>query len=226
VSTLDVASVAGLFAERSRAAMVDLLLDGRDHSVQALARTAGIAISTASEHLGRLERGGVVVSRRAGRERLVRLAGPAAAAAYESLAELSRDGAVDGLRAWTRREQLRTARTCYDHLAGKLGVAIVDAAMAANAITPEFTLGPEATAWFRRFGVDVDALPRSRRPLLRVCTDWTERREHLAGALGAAVCTAVLDARWAVRRPSTRALRLTPLGEESLGRLGVQSLNL
>ena len=203
--------------------MVDLLLDGREHSVQALAEAAAVALSTASEHLGRLESGRVVVSRRAGRERLVRLAGPAVAAAYEGLAALSRDPAVNGLRAWNRREELRAARTCYDHLAGKLGVAVADAAIAAGAVTPEFALGRQAAQWFARFGVDVDALTGGRRPLLRVCTDWTERREHLAGALGAALCRAALDAGWVARRPTSRALRLTPLGEVSIRRLGVQA---
>jgi DNA-binding transcriptional ArsR family regulator len=218
-----VAGIAALFAEPSRAAMVELLLDGREHSVQELARAGGVALSTASEHLGRLESGGVVVSRRAGRERLARLAGPAVATAYEGLAELSRDRPVNGLREWNRREELRGARTCYDHLAGKLGVAIADAALAARAVTPDFALGSRSASWFAGFGVDVEDLPRGRRPLLRVCTDWTERREHLAGALGAGLCSAVLDAGWVVRRPATRGLRLTPLGEASFRRLGVQA---
>lgn len=218
---VEVASVAGLFADRSRAAMVELLLDGRDHTVQALARAAGVASSTATGHLRRLEAGGIVLSRRNGRERVVRLAGPAAAAAYEGLAELSREQAVSGLRAWTRREELRAARTCYDHLAGKLGVAIADAALSAGAIEPDFSLASSAASWFARLGVDLDALPRARRPLLRVCTDWTERREHLAGTLGAAVCSSALGSGWVVRRPSSRALLVTPLGEASLGGLGI-----
>jgi DNA-binding transcriptional ArsR family regulator len=201
--------------------MVELLLDGREHTVQALARAAEVASSTATEHLGRLEAGGVVVSRREGRERLVRLAGPAAAAAYEALSELSRDGAAGGLRAWTRHEQLRAARTCYDHLAGRLGVAIADAAVEADAVTSDFSLGSRAASWLSSLGVDLDALPRSRRPLLRVCTDWTERREHLAGTLGAAICASVLDAGWVARLPASRALRVTPLGEATLGRLGI-----
>jgi DNA-binding MarR family transcriptional regulator len=201
--------------------MVELLLDGREHSVQALARAAGVASSTATGHLGRLEAHGVVVSRRDGRERLVRLAGPAAAAAYEGLAELSCEGAVSGLRAWTRCEELRVARTCYDHLAGKLGVSIADAAVTAGAVDQDFSVASPAPSWFARLGVDVGALPRGRRPLLRVCTDWTERREHLAGALGAAVCASMLSTGWVVRRPSSRALRVTPFGEANLRRLGI-----
>jgi DNA-binding transcriptional ArsR family regulator len=220
VSALDTADVGGLFADRSRVAMIDVLLDGREHSVGGLARAARIASSTAVEHVAGLERGGIVVSRREGRRRLVRLAGAEAAAAYEALAELARETEASSLRAWTRREELRAARTCYDHLAGRLGVALADAAIDARAVDDRFSLGPSAASWFRRLGVDLDALPRGRRPLLRVCTDWTERREHLAGVIGAAICTAVLDAGWAVRRPSSRALFVTPLGEARLRRLG------
>jgi DNA-binding transcriptional ArsR family regulator len=217
----DVAAVAGLFADRSRVAMVELLLDGRDHSLRALARAAGVASSTATGHLGRLEAGGVAVSRRHGRERLVRLAGPEAAAAYESLAELSRERAsVNGLREWTRLEELR-ARTCYDHLAGKLGVGIADAALAAGAITSDFSLGASAVPWFAGLGVEVDSLPPGRRPLVRVCTDWTERREHLAGMLGAAICASMLRTGWVVRRPTSRALDVTPRGEAGLRGLGI-----
>jgi DNA-binding transcriptional ArsR family regulator len=221
VSALDTAAVAGLFADRSRTAMLDLLLDGRDHTAGSLARAAGIGSSTAVEHLRRLGRGGVVVSRREGRRRLVRLAGPEAASAYEALAELARETEAGGLRAWNRGEQLRAARTCYDHLAGRLGVALADAARSAGALDEDFSLGSSALAWFGRLGVDPHVLRRGGRPLVRVCTDWTERREHLAGALGAAVCTAVLEAGWAVRRPSSRALQVTPDGEAGLRRLGV-----
>src|SRR6516225_7159158 len=104
------AAVAGLFAHRSRAAMIDVLLDGREHPVGALAGAAGIGASTAAQHLGRLEQGGIVVVRRAGRKRLVRLAGPTVAAACEALAQLSEESEVTGLRGWTRRAQLGAAR--------------------------------------------------------------------------------------------------------------------
>jgi DNA-binding transcriptional ArsR family regulator len=218
---LDTAGVAALYADRSRVAMIDLLLDGRTHTVGGLARAAGIRPSTAVEHVARLEHGGVVVTRRQGRERLVQLSGPSAAAVYEALARLAREGEVASLRAWTRREELRAAGTCYDHLAGRLGVAVAGAALTAGALRQDFSLGPAAGAFFGRLGVELDALPRGRRPLLRVCTDWTERREHLAGVLGAAVCAAFLEAAWVARRPSSRALAITPLGATRLRRLGV-----
>ena len=213
--------MAAAFADDSRAAMVDVLLDGRHHTVAELARAAGIQPSTAVAHVARLERAGVVATHRQGRERLVRLSGSEAAAAYEALGALAQEGRTVGLRAWTHREELRLARTCYDHLAGRLGVAVTDAAVEAGALDSSFGLGPEARGWFGLLGVDLEALRRTRRPLVRVCTDWTERRPHLAGALGAAVCSAVLDAGWAARQPATRSVKVTPHGAARLRGLGV-----
>jgi hypothetical protein len=156
----------------------------------------------------------------------VRLSGPPAASAYEALAELSRERVVNGLRAWTRHEQLRAARTCYDHLAGRLGVSLAAAALAEGAVGPDFSLGPEASSWFARLGVTLESLRRGRRPLLRLCTDWTERRPHLAGALGAAVCESVMRAGWVAGQPDSRALLVTSVGEAGLRRLGISTATL
>lgn len=215
------AAVAALLAEPSRLAMLELLLDGGEHPLAELASVAAVGSPTASGHLRRLEAGGLVVSRRAGRERLVRLAGPAVAHAHEALSALAAPRPARGLRAWTRHEQLRAARTCYDHLAGRLGVAIADAARAGGALDGDFELADGAGAWFARLGVELDALRADRRPLLRVCTDWTERREHLAGGLGAAVCSAALARDWVVRRSGTRAVEVTPQGAAAFRRLSI-----
>jgi DNA-binding transcriptional ArsR family regulator len=224
VAGIDTAAVASLFADGSRVAMLDVLMDGCEHAVGALARAANIAPSTAIGHVGRLEEGGLVVSRRDGRRRLVRLAGPSVTASYEALAELSRETAVNGLRASTRREQLAAARTCYDHLAGRLGVAIAAVAVAAGALREDFSLGDSRATLVQATRCRPRSVATRPPALLRVCTDWTERREHLAGTLGAAVCSAVLDAGWAVRRPTSRALSVTPLGEAQLRRLGIAAL--
>jgi DNA-binding transcriptional ArsR family regulator len=221
MSPRETAEVAALFADPSRAAMLDLLLDGAEHPVGSLANAADVSSSTATGHLGRLEARGLVVSRRYGRQRLVRLTGPSVASAFEALSLLSRPAHTNGLRAWNRHEQLSAARTCYDHLAGRLGVAVAEAARTSGALDDDFGLAPDAPHWFARLGVDLSALPKTRRPLLRTCIDWTERREHLAGALGAAVCSAVLAAGWAERVPGTRALHVTVLGETQLQGLGV-----
>jgi DNA-binding transcriptional ArsR family regulator len=219
---LDIPGVARLFADPSRAAMLEVLMDGQEHPVGALARAARVAPSTAIEHVRRLEAGGLVATQREGRRRLVHIAEPGVAAAFEALGHLSAETPAAGLRATTQREQLAKARMCYDHLAGRLGVAIADAAQAAGALEPDFSLNPDRTSWFRELGVEIDALVPGRRPLLRVCVDWTERREHLAGALGAAICSAVLSAGWAVRRPSSRALAVTPAGHARLREIGIQ----
>ncbi len=221
--SLDIATVARLFGDPSRVAMLEVLMDGQEHPVGALARTARIAPSTAIEHVQRLEEGGLVVTQREGRRRLVRLAEPGVAAAFEVLGHLSAEKPTAGLRAVTRRQQLAAARTCYDHLAGRLGVAIADAAQSAGALEPDFSINLERATWFGQFGVDVDTLAPGRRPLLRICVDWTERREHLAGALGSAICSAVLSAGWVVQRPSSRALALTPAGEARLRQIGVRT---
>jgi DNA-binding transcriptional ArsR family regulator len=210
-----------LFGDPSRISMLDVLLDGREHMLSGLAGVAGIALSTAGEHVEQLERGGIVVSEREGRRRLVRLAGPDVATALEALTNFASDVQVNGLKAWNRRKDLRAARTCYDHLAGCLGVAIADAAVTAGAVSEDFSLAPRAAEWLEGFGIELDAIPRSRRPLIRTCTGWTERREHLAGSLGAALCSVVLDAGWAIRRPASRALLVTPAGEARLRELGV-----
>jgi DNA-binding transcriptional ArsR family regulator len=222
VDDLDLAGVAALFANPSRARMIELLLDGREHSLAGLAVAAGVGRAAAHEHLARLEEGGLVVSRRLGRERLVRLRGPGVAAAHEALAQLTRPTRARGLRGWSRHEQLRAARTCYDHLAGRLGVALAAAAQGAGALDADYALGTAAPAWFGQFGVELEELRRLPRPLLRVCSDWTERRPHLAGALGAAVCSGVLGAGWVSRRPGSRALALTSHGQEALARLGIE----
>src|SRR5436305_5861187 len=166
--------------------MLDVLMDGREHAIGTLARAATIAPSTAVGHVSRLEQGGLVISRRDGRQRLVRLAGASVAASYEALAVLSHEPPANGLRAATRREQLARARTCYDHLAGRLGVAIADAALAAGALRKDFSLGSAAPTSFNRLGVDLEALPAGPRPLLRDCSVCTERRTLLPVPLWAA----------------------------------------
>jgi DNA-binding transcriptional ArsR family regulator len=225
MARLDTAAVAALFADRSRVAMLDVLLDGRDHTVGELAHAAAIRPSTAVGHLARLEEAQLVSSERRGRERLVRLAGPQVATAFESLAELAGQDEAHGLRTWTRREQLRLARTCYDHLAGRLGVGLASAAVAAGALDEQFGLGPSAHDWFGRLGVDPATVAHRSRPLIRVCTDWTERRPHVAGALGAAICSRLVEDGWVVRHASGRALRVTPRGESALRGLGISLEN-
>jgi DNA-binding transcriptional ArsR family regulator len=220
----DIAAVATLFAEPARARMLMALGDGRSLPASALAAEAGVSAQGASAHLGRLREAGLITMERAGRHRYFRLAGPDVADGLESLARLAPAVPVRSLREATRAEALRRARTCYDHLAGELGVAITDALVDRGALEAggdtTFRLGARADEVLRPLGVDLATVAgaRSRRPLVRVCVDWTERRPHLAGRLGAALQEALVGRGWVVRREGHRAVLLTAEGEEELHR--------
>jgi DNA-binding transcriptional ArsR family regulator len=213
----DLAAVAGLIADPSRAAMLDALTGGAPMTAGELARLAGVAPSTASEHLARLERGGLVASERRGRARHVRLAGPEVARALEALAAIAPLKRTTTLKAWHRGEALRAARSCYDHLAGVAGVALADALVDRGVLDPAdggFAITPSGERELARFGLDVAAIRGARRATARACLDWSERRPHVAGALGAALLEEVLRRGWLRRRPDGRALTLTPAGAD------------
>ena len=208
-----------------RAGMLTALWDGSARPAGELARIGGVSAATASSHLARLVAGGLLRVEPSGRHRYYRLAGPQVAAALESLAQLLQPHAAT-LAADGSAAPLRRARLCYDHLAGALGVAIADALMTRRLLTlhqGSFQVTTAGGDWFRRLGVDVGALASSRRPLTRSCIDWTERREHLGGALGAALATHLLERDWVRRMRGVRSLLVTTAGREGLRRtLGVR----
>jgi DNA-binding transcriptional ArsR family regulator len=217
---VDLAAVAGLIADPSRAAMLDALLSGGRHSARDLAVAAGVAPSTATEHLHRLERGGLVVCERVGRRREVRLAGPDVGRAIEALAAIAPPKPVHGLRAWRHGEALRSARSCYDHLAGRLGVELADALVARRLLRAgdgAFVVTARGRTALGELGLDVAAILGARRATARACVDWSERRPHVGGALGAALLDELLRRRWLRRpEPGSRVLRVTPSGVEGL----------
>ncbi len=211
----DLAAVAALIADPSRAAMLDALNGGDALTAGALARRAGVAPSTATEHLARLEAGGLVVSERHGRARHVRLAGAHVARALEALGAIAPPKRVTGLRAWHHGEALRSARSCYDHLAGEAGVALADALVERGLLDPGeggFAITAHGESTLKAFGLDVDAILGARRATARACLDWSERRPHVGGALGAALLSELLGRRWLRRRPEGRALAITAAG--------------
>jgi DNA-binding transcriptional ArsR family regulator len=217
----DLASLAGLLAHETRAAMCLALLDGRAWTARELAAHANVAPSTATEHLHRLVEGGLLVERRQGRHRYVELADPSVAALLEDLsARLTPAGpAVRGLRSSTAHQALRRGRTCYDHLAGRLGIAVTDAMTAAGLldVAGGFALTAAGRQWLTGpLGVDPAGLRAGRRPLARACLDWTERRQHLAGVAGARVCERLIGNGWVIRVGSGRAVRTTPEGRTAL----------
>ena len=211
----DLAAVAALIADPSRAAMLDALNGGEALTAGALARRAGVAPSTATEHLARLEAGGLIVSERHGRARHVRLAGAHVARALEALGAIAPPKRVTGLRAWHHGEALRAARSCYDHLAGEAGVALADALVERGLLDPGeggFVITAPGESELAAFGLDVGAILGARRATARACLDWSERRPHVGGALGAALLAELLGRRWLRRRPEGRALAVTAAG--------------
>ncbi|WP_415951030.1 ArsR/SmtB family transcription factor [Streptomyces sp. KLOTTS4A1] len=216
VSAAGLAGLAGLLADRTRAAICLALLDGRAWTATELARHAGVARSTATGHLHQLVAGGLLKDARQGRHRYVRLAGPDTAEMIESLAAHAplKAAPVRSLRDANRRRALAHARSCYDHLAGTVAVAITEAMTERSLLDLDHgpSLSEEGKAWLRAMGIDDLRPPGSRRPQLRACLDWTERRPHLAGALGAALFRRALDAGWVVRRGTARAVEVTDAG--------------
>ncbi|MFF8281218.1 ArsR/SmtB family transcription factor [Streptomyces albus] len=220
----DLAAVAQLLADGTRASFCLALLDGRAWTATELARHAGVAASTATEHLNALVRGNLLVEERQGRHRYVRLADAPVAELVENLAALAPDRPAPprSLSAAGRRRALAHARTCYDHLAGALGVAITDAMTERGLLDWEhgLRLTGAGEGWLAELGVTVPA--GTRRPAVRSCLDWTERRPHLAGAIGAALCGHALDSGWILRIGTTRAVTVTPEGRQVLrDRLGL-----
>jgi len=215
------AHLAGLLADETRASFCLALFDGRAWTAGELARHAGVARSTASEHLDRLVAGGLLAERRQGRHRYLELADARVAELIEDLmAHLEPcEERPRTFRAVATAAALANARTCYDHLAGRLGVAVT-AAMTDRGMLDQdsgCTLTAEGGDWLESaLGIDVEALGRGRRPMTRICIDWTERRPHLAGAAGAAICTRFHENGWVRRIASGRALLVTPTGQSAL----------
>ncbi|MFF7186877.1 ArsR/SmtB family transcription factor [Streptomyces sp. NPDC008222] len=225
------AALAGLIADQTRAACLLALLDGRAWTASELARHAGVAASTLSEHLGKLVAGGLLAEERQGRHRYVRLAGPRVAQLVEELAARVQPGVRTArpttLRASGAEAAMARGRTCYDHLAGRLGIAVLDAFTARGLLRQDtgFALTGAGLRWFDTAGIGLDRT--GRRPLVRACLDRTERRPHLAGVAGAALCRHALDAGWCVRIGSERAVRVTTEGERALSALlGIEAVAL
>ena len=185
-----------MLADPSRAAIVLALMDGRSRSAKKLALDAGVTPQTASTHLKKLVAAEMLVWQRDGRSKSFRLAGAEVAHAIEALSEVGMKPVPAAAR------DLRLARCCYDHLAGQLGVAVTE-----RLLRPGNTM-------LHDLGIDLAALEASRRPLFRCCTDWTERRPHVAGALGAALLRRYKDERWLDAVEDSRKLVATPRGKQ------------
>jgi DNA-binding transcriptional ArsR family regulator len=216
----DLAAVASLIADRHRAQMLLALLGGTPQSGSALAEAAGISRSLASAHLKKLVAGGLVRAQPSGRQQLYSIAAEPVADALEILILIAPASKVRSLTDATRARSLRWARMCYDHLAGAVGVCVTETLVARGLLEEEdgaYRMGAAGgAAEFGRFGVDVDRLEHRTRPLLRPCMDWSERRYHLAGSLGAALTTAFAERRWIATREASRIVTVTTAGQAGL----------
>jgi len=211
----DLAAIGRLIGDPNRACILQALMGGMPQSGSALAEAAGISRSLASAHLKKLTTGGLVRAERRGRQQLYSLAGGQVAEALETLQLLAPATPVRSLSGSTHLRNLRWARTCYDHLAGVTGVAVTEALAAREAIGERdgaWVLGSSGARVFGEVGIDVDDVPCRTRPLLRPCMDWTERRHHLAGGLGAAVTTEFTRRGWVRRHDGSRIVTVTPAG--------------
>ncbi|AEW92781.1 MULTISPECIES: ArsR/SmtB family transcription factor [Streptomycetaceae] len=239
----DVARAAAVFGDASRVRVLLALGDGRELPASVLAAEAGVSPSTVSAHLARLLQAGLVVARTHGRHCYYRLSGPEVSDVLEALARVAPDKPVRSLRDGTRAQQLRRCRTCYDHLAGRLGVALMDALLGRGVLAggdgryrsddtgldrpsaPGRDAAYRVTEYGARFladfGIDPAGLPR-RRPAVRYCVDWSEQRHHLSGALGAALTDRFFALGWIRRAETRRVVRVTDAGRAGLaGTFGV-----
>lgn len=215
---VDIAASGALLSERARVEMLALLSDGRALPASELAARVGVSRPTASVHLEKLLTAGWLQVEAHGRHRYYRLADPALVEALEAIARVSPPRHTQTLRASNQGDALRQARLCYDHLAGQLGTGLTAALLREQLIEAydgAFCLTPTGQERLGAFGLDIDQLWRARRTFARPCLDWSERRHHLAGALGAAIATQCFELGWLERR-ETRAVRLTDIGRQGL----------
>jgi DNA-binding transcriptional ArsR family regulator len=215
----NISDVAALIADPSRAAILMTLLGGQTLLASELARIAVVTPQTASFHLTKMVDGGLLVSESHGRNRYFRLASPEIAHVLEALAIVAKPAQVRSLRQSDQTRALRFARTCYDHLAGEVGVAVTSRMLALGWLIPddrEFKVTDQGAIGLLAMGVDVAGLRVGRRAFARQCLDWSERRYHAAGVLGAAITTRFFELGWIERIPGIRAVAVTESGAEGL----------
>jgi len=214
-----IAEIAALIGDPARANIILALMGGHALTAGELARSAGVTPQTASGHLSKMTDAHLVVVEKQGRHRYYRLASPEVAQTMQSLMVVAVAGPARHHPIGPRDEALRIARTCYDHIAGRLAIALVDALTSRDlvALNEDAALITEAgERFFAEFGLDLTAGSKSKRPLCRTCLDWSERRPHLAGRLGASLLIRMVELRWVRRTPGSRALNVTVEGQKGL----------
>ncbi|RUZ73754.1 ArsR family transcriptional regulator [Mesorhizobium sp. M7A.F.Ca.US.006.01.1.1] len=212
----DIARIASLVGDPARANMLNALMGGTALTASELALEAGVSLPTASSHLGKLMEGGLLTVASQGRHRYYGLAGPQVAGMIEAITGVAEAVGPKRVRPGPRDAAMRVARVCYDHLAGEQAVAMLDRLVAKNVLVrdeQEIRLGPSAASHFAAIGIDVYTKPR--RPVCRACLDWSVRRSHLAGTLGAAILDKILAEKWARREKDSRAVIFSLPGKQA-----------
>lgn len=216
---VDLATLGALIADRTRATFLLSLLGGGLTPASALAARAGVSASLASNHLRKLSDGGLIIAERRGRQRLYRLASAAIADALEALISVAPPGQEQSLRGVRARDSLRRGRLCYDHLAGRAGVAIADGLLTRGWLLEadgDYQVTAAGALGLGSIGVDVRTLSARARPLTRACMDWSEQRPHLAGSVGAALTAELQRRGWLQSPEASRAARVTDEGRHAL----------
>ncbi|TPL94004.1 winged helix-turn-helix domain-containing protein [Mesorhizobium sp. B2-3-12] len=216
----DIARIASLVGDPARANMLNALMGGTALTASELALEAGVSLPTASSHLSKLMEGGLLTVASQGRHRYYGLAGPQVAGMIEAITGVAEAVGPKRVRPGPRDGAMRIARVCYDHLAGEQAVAMLDRLVDKNILVrddKEIRLGPSAASHFAAIGIDVYTKPR--RPVCRACLDWSVRRSHLAGTLGAAILDKILAEKWARREKDSRAVIFSPPGKQAFERV-------
>lgn len=214
----DIAGIASLIGDPARANMLTALMGGHALTASELATEAGITKQTASAHLAKLQDAAFIDVEKQGRHRYYRLSDHEVAQVLESLMGIAARRRPTRVRTGPKEPALRKARICYDHLAGELGVELFDELLRREYLTDkreEPAITSSGRSFFGEFGLDLEAMDRQRRPLCLKCLDWSVRRNHLAGGLGAAVLSRIYDLGWAERVDGTRIVAFSRPGEKA-----------
>ncbi|URJ37023.1 winged helix-turn-helix domain-containing protein [Paenibacillus polymyxa] len=212
----NVAMIASLVSEPSRAAILTALLDGRFHTASELAHMAGIKPQTASFHLAKMTEAQVITVEKQGRHRYYGIQDPEVAQVMESLLSIAPPVPIKSLKQASENEAIRLARTCYDHVAGHLGVQIMSFFMQKGILSEDqdgLHITQQGEIFFADFQINLKNTRQKRRSFSHKCLDWSERRHHLAGALGSALLDRLFELHWVEHLPTTRAIRITAEGK-------------
>jgi DNA-binding transcriptional ArsR family regulator len=208
--------IASLVSEPSRAAILTALLDGRFHTASELAHMAGIKPQTASFHLAKMTEAHVVTVEKQGRHRYYGIQDPEVARVMESFLSIAPPVPIKSFKQASENEAIRLARTCYDHVAGQLGVQLMNFFMQKGILSEDqdgLHITDQGETFFTDFQIDLTKTRQKRRSFSHKCLDWSERRHHLAGALGSAILDRLFELHWIERLPTTRAIRITAEGK-------------